>query len=868
MALRRIALMTAVLIATSLVSGLWGAPADNGVRVLLAVDRAQLDKVEQAIAAVNGVVHLRHKYVDVISATIPTESLPALFTNPGVLRVTKDVEVSLPDPVQMLREGIGGSVGLLEMSPDYIKELTLEEMQGLQLVRPATYYPYTNEQTRANQFYAATGHYGEGVVVAIIDAGVSSAASAVASRIVGAENFTGDGYPGDSPLNNFHGTAVACCVGANAIFGFSNPAIQNAVKRYMPSSVIPNYFGPGIDGIPMVGQAPLVKFYALKVFPRTGSSSPRSVIAAGVERAIELKEMYNAGQAGGVNIRVMNMSLGGMNLIAGNDPIYGPLMVRARDAGILAVVSAGNNGPNGLTIGTPGDSRNILTVGGTNDSPHYRITLDLFSGMGPGSGLIIHPRDYTGIASFSSRGPTADGRADPEIVAPAVSRFMQSATGGIVWAGGTSFSAPTVAGAAALLISAHAGATPDQIRAALIAGANKSLVSGKPTKLDQGYGFLDVMAAEQKFGAFNPLDVGLSTPSVGVNIQPYAIKIITADQYTGTTGWMTSLERKEFYFETTKQPLTGMTITVNVTAENPPAQQNQIWGDDAFVVVASAKTSATDARASAFVKGTQVFTLDAQDLELGITRVVILADWSNAGRIKASVSMSKNYDCGGLLPLTNGWVAAGETRLHPLVVPPGLTTLSVVTGWLRGWQAWPTSDIDVNLYDPAGNLIRVNNDGDADWDGVSLDCPERITVSNPAAGTWTVAVTGFTVWSAKEEYLVLSDVACAAKPAADPQPAELPATFALEQNYPNPFNPSTTIRYALPVDATVSLEVFNALGERVELLLNTTEAAGYKFVVFENSTLASGVYFYRITAVPVHGTQGAFVQTKKFVLTK
>jgi hypothetical protein len=564
------------------------------------------------------------------------------------------------------------------------------------------------------------------------------------------------------------------------------------------------------------------------------------------------------------------MSLGGANLFAGSDPLYAPLMPVANAAGILVVCSAGNNGPAGLTIGTPGDSKNILTVGGTNDSPHYRVTLDLFSGMGPGSGLILHPRDYTGIASFSSRGPTADGRADPEIVAPAVSRYMQSASGGIVWGGGTSFSAPTVAGAAALLFSAHPGATPDQVRAALLAGANRNLVSGKPTKLDQGCGFLDVMAAHRKFGAFNPLDIGLSTPSVAVNAQRFAINIITAEQFTGTTGWMTSLERKEYYIETTRQPLTGMTITVNVTAENPPAQQNQIWGDDAYVMIVSAKTSGADVREDAFVKGSQVFTLDAQDLELGITRLAILADWSNQGRIKANVSISKNYDCGGLVPLTNGWVGAGETKQHTVVVPPGLAKMSFVMGWLRGWQAWPTSDIDVLLYDPQGNLVRVNNDQDGDFDGSSLDCPERITVSNPAPGTWTLAVIGFTVWANKEEYLILSDVGCAgvAKPAVATVAPDLPTVFALEQNYPNPFNPSTTIRYALPVDASVSLDVFNALGERVEQLVNTTESAGYKFAVFENTALASGVYFYRLTAVPVNGTQGTFVQTKKFVLTK
>ena len=679
---------------------------------------------------------------------------------------------------------------------------------------------------------------------------------------------SGDGIPANSSQNYFHGTAVACCAGANAIFGFSNPKYQNAVKRYMPSSVIPNYWGGGVDGIPMVGQAPLVSFYALKVFPTNGGSSPRSRIAAAIERAIELKTMYNSGDAGGANIRVINMSLGGLNTFAGNDPFYAPLMEMANEAGILVVCSAGNNGPNALTIGTPGDSRNIMTVGGTNDSPHYRTVLDIFNG--PGAGLVRMPRDYMGIASFSSRGPTADGRADPEIVAPAAGRYYQVATGGFGWGNGTSFSAPTVAGAAALIFSAHPGATPDEVRAALLAGANRTSVSGKPTQMDQGFGFLDVMAANEKFGAWNPPDEGFCKPLVRVNAAPFGIDVNGAVQFAGTTGWLSPLQRKEFFFETTRLPLTGMTVTVNVTAENPPAEQNQIWGDDAYIQIASAKTSATDVRGWGYVTGTSTFTLDAQDLENGITRVAVLGDWSNAGRVKATVSVREDNDRSGLVLLTDGWIGPSEFVTHTFVVPTGLEKMSFVMGWKNGWDAWPTSDIDLNLYDPLGKLYIVDADGDKDMDGSSLDCPERVTVIAPAPGTWSLKVIGFTVWTGKEKYKIYSDLGRAglSKPDIGEQSTELPQDFALAQNYPNPFNPTTMIRYELPEDARVTLEVFNALGERVDVLANGIETAGYKSAVFENPGLASGLYFYRLTAVPLSGSERNFVETKKFILLK
>ena len=90
----------------------------------------------------------------------------------------------------------------------------------------------------------------------------------------------------------------------------------------------------------------------------------------------------------------------------------------------------------------------------------------------------------------------------------------------------------------------------------------------------------------------------------------------------------------------------------------------------------------------------------------------------------------------------------------------------------------------------------------------------------------------------------------------------LPTEFSLTQNYPNPFNPSTTINYSLPRTEKVVLKIFNALGEEVQTLINEYQEAGtHSKLYIVNSTLPSGVYFYRLQA-------GDFVQTKKMVLIK
>jgi hypothetical protein len=90
----------------------------------------------------------------------------------------------------------------------------------------------------------------------------------------------------------------------------------------------------------------------------------------------------------------------------------------------------------------------------------------------------------------------------------------------------------------------------------------------------------------------------------------------------------------------------------------------------------------------------------------------------------------------------------------------------------------------------------------------------------------------------------------------------MPTEFALYQNYPNPFNPSTTIKFALPMDSKVTLKVYNIVGQKVTTLINNEiKEAGYHQVSFNANELATGIYIYRLTA-------NDFTSTKKFVLMK
>lgn len=140
----------------------------------------------------------------------------------------------------------------------------------------------------------------------------------------------------------------------------------------------------------------------------------------------------------------------------------------AAELGILICNSAGNAGPEASTLGAPADADSILTVGAVNSD---------------GS-----------IASFSSRGPTADGRVKPEVCARGTSVARATATGDNTWSGtgsGTSYSCPLAAGAAAIVWGANPEWTNMQVREALMMTADNAETPDNTF----GWGNLDTWAA-------------------------------------------------------------------------------------------------------------------------------------------------------------------------------------------------------------------------------------------------------------------------------------------------------------------------------------------------------------------------------------
>lgn len=88
-----------------------------------------------------------------------------------------------------------------------------------------------------------------------------------------------------------------------------------------------------------------------------------------------------------------------------------------------------------------------------------------------------------------------------------------------------------------------------------------------------------------------------------------------------------------------------------------------------------------------------------------------------------------------------------------------------------------------------------------------------------------------------------------------------PTEYTLLQNFPNPFNPSTKIRFSVVERETVSLKIFNSIGQEVKALINKEFDPGFHEVDFNAKGLASGIYIYQLEA-------GNFKDVKKMMLLK
>ncbi|HWB67457.1 MAG TPA: S8 family peptidase [Mycobacteriales bacterium] len=295
---------------------------------------------------------------------------------------------------------------------------------------------------------AADGVTGSGVGVAVIDTGVDALPD-FGNRLVGGVDLSGENNPFQDSYG--HGTFVAGLIAGNG---------ASSAGQY-------------------AGEATGANVVAVKVAGATGITDVAKVIQ-GLAWAIDNRAAYG--------IKVVNLSLGEVPLGPTQLNPLDQAVEAAWNAGLTVVTSAGNSGDATGSITSPGDDPRVITVGALNDQATVATTDDA-------------------IPSFSSVGPTsANGWLKPDLVAAGRSVVSLRAPGSYVdqnypsarvgsanfVGSGTSFSAAITSGAAALIAQRNPAATPDEIKARLLATATPGPTGNA---FSDGHGDLDAYDA-------------------------------------------------------------------------------------------------------------------------------------------------------------------------------------------------------------------------------------------------------------------------------------------------------------------------------------------------------------------------------------
>jgi serine protease AprX len=308
------------------------------------------------------------------------------------------------------------------------------------------------------------GYTGAGVTVALLDTGIVPNAD-LGNRVVDMVDFT----PDHDGIDRYgHGTHMAGIIAGDGTLSSGG----------------------------WTGVAPKANLVSVKVAGADGSTDV-SVVIAGMQWIVSHRTQYN--------IRVMNLSFG---TDSAQSYLIDPLdyaVERVWASGILVVVAAGNRGPYTGTINKPGDDPFVVTVGGANLNN------------------TISQGDDT-VSSFSSVGPTTDGLAKPDLVAPSITvvsdrdpnstidQLYPSARVGDYYFKGTGTSQATaiVSGVAALMFQANPQLTPNVAKATLIGSAMHYLASqpGAGSGLVDAYGSAQAAAWGQYLTT--PANVGLA----------------------------------------------------------------------------------------------------------------------------------------------------------------------------------------------------------------------------------------------------------------------------------------------------------------------------------------------------------------------
>jgi serine protease AprX len=415
--------VTLALLITLVVGPVSASVSSAGLESFI-VQGADSHTVTRLVESYGGTVTSQLDLINGVGALLSPSVISRLLAEPGITSITPNAEVKL----------VGGAV---DPNPS-----SNSEEGGLGPKSPATDYP---DVIGANVVWGQ-GVNGSGVTVAVVDTGLGLH-----------QGITKD-------VNNRDGRILDW---VDFVEGKRSPSDPNGHGTHIAGVIANSQIGE--DG-EWNGVAPGVNLVGVRVLDETGAGTYEHVIQ-GIQWVINNQAKYN--------IRVMNLSLvSPVQSAYWADPLNQAVM-QAWAKGIVVVAAAGNDGPNPMTIGTPGNNPYVITVGAFTD----KYTPSNWSD------------DY--LAFFSAAGPTLDGFVKPDVVAPGahiVSTMLPNsylarnhqanrAANQYFTMAGTSQSAAVVSGLAALVLARNPALTPDQVKYRITTTAFPWIDTGTTTAL-------------------------------------------------------------------------------------------------------------------------------------------------------------------------------------------------------------------------------------------------------------------------------------------------------------------------------------------------------------------------------------------------
>jgi serine protease AprX len=499
----------------------------------------------------------------------------------------------------------------------------------------------------------------------------------------------------------------------------------------------------------------------------------------------------------------------------------------AASRGIVVCNAMGNEGPGYGTLIAPADADSILACGAVDGSGN--------------------------LASFSSWGPTYDGRIKPEVVARGVNTYCADAlsTNTYTFASGTSLSTPLVGGCAAVLLSAHPDWTVMQVREALMMTANNA----ESPNIQYGWGIIDLFSALN----YNPLGALTIIHDPSLYISDTLNSIVFTVRITSANGinpdslflfWRT--DTLSSFFRENLQPFDTNQYQVQIPAQSSGSTIFYYFSaQDSLGNTVYLPLGAPGFIFKSYVAPSSI-TLDFEDG---------LYFWETGGTgNKWSLNSASSH--GGLFSLTDSPTGGYSNNVDSwAALKQGLDLTSAVSPKLSFWHRY-----SLWVYDSC--FVEINTDSGKSWErllpGFANSQNEWTQVNFPLDSYATCSNFKFRFHFISDSLgtsdgWYIDDVRIDLMPTSVPEePVSIPTNFTLYQNHPNPFNPTTVIvfkiqnsRFKIPVRTT--LKIYNILGQLVRVLVDEEKLSGTYQVIWDGKDddgkdVASGIYFYQLTA--------------------